>query len=99
MTVRDLLPMNIDIDVCDDVCEELYIAFCGPQELTDEGMKEFTDVLDYPIEFNGGIVIVYIDDDDDSVWEQRLARAKLFFHGMAGYIDNELWHKWFKEDD
>lgn len=34
MTVRDLLPMHTDIDVCDDYDESCYIAFCGPMKLT-----------------------------------------------------------------
>lgn len=35
MKVRDFIKQSIDVDVYDDVCEELAIAFCGPMELTD----------------------------------------------------------------
>lgn len=46
MKVKDLITQEIDIDVYDDVCEELGIAFCGPVELTDDGAHEFADVLE-----------------------------------------------------
>ena len=104
MKVRDLIQQEIDIDVYDDVCEELAIAFCGPQELTEEGEKEFAEVLDYEIELNmhsyGDMpaAIVHVDDPDDAVWEARLERAKLFFESAAGYCPCSLWDKWFKED-
>ena len=52
MTVKDLIQQDIDIDVYDDVCEDLAIAFCGPCELTEEGQKEFAEVMDYEIELN-----------------------------------------------
>ena len=102
MTVRDLIQQGIDIDVYDDVCEELGIAFCGPQKLTEEGKKEFSDVLDYPVKlhYNGldTVVIVNIDDPDDAVWEKRLERAKLFFEGMAGYCSCSDYDKWFENN-
>ena len=102
MTVRDLLQQEIDIDVVDDVCEELYIAFCGPQKLTAEGEKEFSDVMDYPVLLhNNGvaiIAIVQIDDPDEAVWEARLERAKLFFEGAAGYCACSDYDRWFAND-
>ena len=42
MTVREFIKRDDDIDVYDDVCEELGIAFCGPLELTPEGEKQFS---------------------------------------------------------
>lgn len=102
MTVRDLIQQNIDIDVYDDVCEELGIAFCGPQKLTIEGEKEFADVMDYQVElFNNGcetIAIVKIDDPEDAVWEKRLERAELFFEGAAGYCACSDYDRWFAND-
>lgn len=102
--VRDLLPMHVDIDVCDDVCEELYIAFCGPVTLTDEGMDEFGEVLGYPIEILenptiGPLCIVHIDDDNDRVWERRLRIAKRFFYSAAGYCADEDYTRWFKQEE
>lgn len=103
MTVRDLIQMEIDIDVYDDVCEELGIAFCGPLELTEEGEKEFADVMDYHVMINphsyGNLpaAIVLIDDLDDEVWQERLEKAKCFFESAAGYCACEDYDKWFKE--
>jgi len=105
MTVRDLLKMEKDIDVYDDVCEELGIAFCGPVKLTDEGVKEFAEVLDYPVTINphsyGNLpcAIVGIDDPDDAVWEARLEKAKRLFESLAGYCDCDDYDKWFIEED
>lgn len=58
LKVRDLMRVMDDIDVYDDVCEELGIAFCNPfdddkvhmwsEYLTIEGMKKFEEVLFYP---------------------------------------------------
>lgn len=103
MTVRDLIQQEVDIDVYDDVCEELGIAFCGPQLLTEEGEKTFADVLDYPVKINtcsyGGLpaAIVLIDDPDEDVWNERLEKARLFFESAAGYCSCEDYDRWFKD--
>lgn len=103
MKVSDLIQQEIDIDVYDDVCEELGIAFCGPLILTEEGEKEFSDVMEYEVEINphsyGNLpaAIVLIDDPDDAVWEKRLERAKLFFESAAGYCSCIDFDRWFKE--
>ena len=96
MTVKDLLQMNVDIDVYDDVCEELAIAFCGPMELTDEGKKEFAEALDYEVELEGSYVTVKVDDPEDKVWKRKLRKAKKLFEGMAGYCSVDDYDRWFK---
>jgi hypothetical protein len=104
MTIRDLLPMEIDIDVYDDVCEELAIAFCGPLKLTPEGEKRFGETLDYEIELNphsyGGYpaYIIHIDDPEDSVWRHRLELALDLFESAAGYCSVDEYEKWFVDD-
>lgn len=102
MKVRDLLNMEIDIDVYDDVCEELGIAFCGPLYLTDAGKNQFAEVLDYEIkfgsEYDNGYVTVCIDDADDKVWKRRLKKAKAFFESAAGYCDAGDWDRWFSDE-
>lgn len=103
MTVRDLLPMDIDIDVYDDVCEELGIAFCGPMELTEAGANYFAEVLDCECEilsppkgYGYGCVIVHVDGD---AWKHKLRVAKEFFESMAGYCPADDYDRWFKEVD
>lgn len=111
LTVRDLMRVLYDVDVYDDVCESLAIAFCNPfdddeqhdwsEYLTERGMKQFADVLDYPMELFEGCVggfayaIVKVDDDDN-VWRARLIRAKRFFESAAGYCSCEDHDKWFR---
>ena len=96
MTVKDLISQEIDIDVYDDVCEELGIAFCGPMELTKAGAEEFSDVLEYGIELNNYCAVVHVDDAE-GVWQKKLKRAKKFFHSAAGYCSEDDYNRWFKQ--
>ena len=104
MTVKDLIEQEIDVDVYDDVCEELGIAFCGDMKLTADGKKKFAEVLTYPVELiknrHGNIecAVVHIDDEDDDVLEARLRKAKDFFESAAGYCAADDWDKWFVVD-
>ena len=103
MTIRELINQEIDIDVYDDVCEELAIAFCGPQLLTEEGEKEFEDIMHFPVRINphsyGNLpaAIVLIDDPDEAVWQERLKKIERFFYGAAGYCSCEDYDRWFVE--
>lgn len=94
MKIKDFITIDQDADVYDNVCEELGIAFCGPLKLKKEGKREFADVLEYDIKDYGGVWVVNIDFDD---WEDRLEKAKHFFHAAAGYCEDEEWDRWFKE--
>lgn len=104
MKVREFITQEIDIDVYDDVCEELGIAFCGPMELTAEGEKHFAEALEYDIEIvNEGWsawqnALVHVDDPDEKVWKRKLRKAKEFFESMAGLCTVDEWNKWFKEE-
>lgn len=100
MKVRDLLKREIDIDVWDNVCEELGVAFCGPMELTEEGMKEFGEALDYEVEIHyypqQTLAVVDVDGEE-GVWQKKLKLAKRLFYGMAGFCSDADWKKWFRE--
>ena len=101
MKVREFIQLDEDIDVYDDVCEEIAIAFCGAQELTDEGKEHFAEVLEYDIEIDRSgmfdTAVVHVDDEDDKVWKRKLKKAKEFFYGAAGYIEDSKYKKWFVE--
>lgn len=102
MKVKDLINLDIDIDVVDDVVEELYIAFVGPLTLTEEGKRKFEEVLEFPVDMNvdgpmGPVAIIGIDDDEDSVWEARLEKAIEFFESAAGLCSSKEYDSWFKE--
>jgi len=102
MKVRDLIEMDIDIDVYDDVCEELGICFCGPMKLTEAGEKKFAEVMKYPVTLrnSGGyiVAIVSVDDPEDKVWKRRLRKYVEFFEAASGYCPAEDFEKWFKEE-
>ena len=104
MKVKDFITQEIDIDVYDDVCEELGIAFCGPLSLTEEGARHFSDVLEYEVG-------IYVNDDGSpayaevqvnaiagAIWKERLRKAKEFFEAAAGYCSVEQYDLWFKEE-
>ena len=92
MIVKDLLEQEIDIDVYDDVCEELAIAFCGPMKLTPAGTEKFSEVLSYGVRLNDDCAIINLDAAD---WKKRLRKAKEFFEAMAGYCSEENYNLWF----
>ena len=60
MTVRELMAMDVDIDVYDDYDESLGIAYCGPMALTDEGEKEFGRVMDLEVTVPYDVAIVNV---------------------------------------
>ena len=100
MKLKDLLPMEIDIDCYDNVCEEIGIAYCGPMELTEDGAKEFADVMEYKCEIvhdpiGYDVCIITVDDDPNMKWRDKLNRAKEFLYSIAGYCADTDFNKWF----
>ena len=93
--VAELLKRDISIDVYDDVCEELAIAFEGPQELTEAGKKHFENVLDYEVELDEKDGSATLMIGNSKYWEKKLERAKELFYGMAGYCSEKDYNKWF----
>lgn len=98
MKVKDLIAQDIDIDVYDDVCEELAVAFVGPQTLTEAGKKKFAEVLEYDVELCADCCVVSLDDPDETIWKRRLRRAKTFFEAMAGYCAVADYDAWYEEE-
>ena len=104
MKVKDLLEMEIDIDVYDNVCDELAVCFVGPMELTEAGKRKFAEVLEFDVsissvhDYNANVVaIVDVDDENEEVFEHKLEAAKELFEGMAGWCTVDEWKEWFKE--
>ena len=98
MKVRDLIEQDVDIDVYDDVCDGIGIAFCGPLKLTEQGKEKFAEVLGYNVKLEcDEVAIICIDDPADYVWEARLEKATEFFEAAAGYCADSDYHKWFVE--
>lgn len=101
MKVKDLLEMELSVDVYDNVCEELAIAFEGPMELTEAGLEKFSEVLEYDVSLNnnGSFInaIVDVDDEDEAEFERKLVRAKELFESLAGWCTMEEGKLWFKD--
>lgn len=104
MTVRDLLSMSIDIDVCDDYDESCYIAYVGEgyYPLTDEGEKKFARALDVEVEMHDDIVIlktcgdnVWDEDEESGLSAKRTRACKNLFYSIAGYCLDSDYNKWF----
>ena len=96
-TVREFLKEEIDIDVVDDIEDSLWIAFCGPMELTEEGEKYFADVLDLDVfpYWQGDRAVVRLEGHKD--WKRLLRKVKELFESLAGYCSEDDWDRWFKE--
>lgn len=94
--VRDLLREECDVDVIDDYDESLWIAFCGPIHLSEEGERRFEDALDVVIEFSigGGTVTARLNNEKSYV---RRA-VKDLFESAAGFCSESDWNKWFNEE-
>ena len=97
MKIREFIHQDIDIDVYDDVCEALEIAFVGPVKLTDAAKNFFEEVLDYDITLYDDHSVVSVDDDRDAVWKHKLRLAHEFFYAAAGYCSEEDYNRWFCE--
>lgn len=100
MLVKDMFTKEFydkygDIDVYDDVCEELGIAFCGAL-LTDEGKEHFAMVLYDEAEINDGVAVVLLDCMAEGKWQKHLRMLEELFEGVAGYCAEDDWNKWFK---
>lgn len=96
MKIREFLTRDVDIDVYDDYDEELGIAFCGPMFLTEEGKKEFGDLLDKEIEIfwseNYSHALVHAEND------REVRKWCELFESLAGYCAEDDYEKWFREE-
>ena len=113
MKIRDFIKQNVDIDVSDNICEVLNLAFVGPVELKPEGEARFKEALDMEIKITDAdisfesssrrlwsrrVALVVIDSDDES-WRPKLRAAYDFFWAAAGYCVATDWDKWFVDND
>lgn len=104
ITLRELLHsinvQNNDIDIYVDGIDG--IAVCAPVTLTDEGEREFADVMDMEVD---GYTIIGDDKDyedledvenDKTDYGGRLELAWQLLTGLAGYCSCANYDKWFK---
>ena len=98
MKVKDLIKMDIDVDVYDNVTDDgIAVAFCGAQELTEEGKAEFEIALNLDVEIEGDVAIVNVESGiHPEKWESNLKNASRFFWSAAGYCNDSDYQRWFK---
>lgn len=105
MKIRDLLSTDVDIDITNNVTDDFAAAFVGPLKLTEDGEKEFADVLDYDVVLSDGCaeIIVHRPDDDalNNIieWRMRWFKASRFFNSAAGYCSEEHFKRWFDTEE
>lgn len=91
MKVRDLLAMDICVDVADDYDERLWIAFDGACRLTEIGEDVFKEALDLEVKLttsNDALILC------QNAKEAEI--AKELFESLAGYCTEDEWELWFE---
>lgn len=96
--------VDLDVDVCDDYDESCNIAYCGTQ-LTADGEKEFDDVLQLELidesvlkqQIADGCVVLCVDRFRNA--EKIVKRLSELFCCMAGFVSEELWNRWFVDEE
>lgn len=97
MKVKDLIKMNVDVEVYDSLTQEIVdINFVGPVELTEEGKEKFKEVLEYVVVLHeeDKYAIVKCSDEEPKT---KCKKTDEFFKACAGYCSSKDYDKWFKE--
>lgn len=101
MKIKDLIEMNIDIDIYDNETQEVVdIGFVGPIKLTEEGENKFKEVLEYKVTLDkehNWASINCTDEEPQISWLTKAKKAQELFYSLAGYCSAEDYDKWFKE--
>lgn len=101
MTIRELMKHEIDVDVYNNITDDEAICLCCPLELTEEGLKEWGDVLDYIVEVDMDgycpSAECICDDDPNVKWQTKKKRLTNFLWSAAGYCSDKDYNKWFMD--
>ena len=99
MTIRELMGYEIDVDVANNVVDSLGICLCCPMQLTEEGEREWGDVMKYVVDVYGkdNFATCIVDDDLNVPWKTKAMRLDKFLWAAAGYCSEEDYDKWFCE--
>ena len=96
MTIRELIGYDIDVDVANNVTDELGCALVCPMELTEEGEKEWDDVLNYVVDVYGddNYAECIVDDKEPEIsWTTKKKRLNDFLYSVAGYCSESDYNK------
>lgn len=100
MTIRELMKYDIDIDIANNVTDSLGCCLVCPTKLTEEGEREWGDVLDYVVDVHGddNYAECIVDDDPNIKWQTKNRRLENFLLSAAGYCSEEDYDKWFIDE-
>lgn len=99
MTIRELMGYEIDIDIANNVTDSLGCCLVCPTKLTEEGEREWGDVLDYVVDVYGddNYAECIVDDDHNIKWQTKKRRLDEFLASAAGYCSEYDYNKWFMD--
>lgn len=99
MSFMDFIERDGEHDVYDDVCDGIGVCYCGGMKLTDEGKKEFAEILECELDVcdEESLATFLIDECKD--WKRKYKVAKAFFWSAAGYCVDDDFNKWFEYID
>lgn len=106
MKLRELLKLDIDVDVSDDYADQFedggrwfdsIIAFVGPCHLTEAGKEKYKDIMDLDVDVDESSAYVHIPEEEDEKMEELEKEVMLFFYAAAGYMSEDLYEEYFEE--
>ena len=106
MKLRELLKLDIDVDVSDDYADQFkdggrwfdsIIAFVGPCNLTEAGKKRYKDIMELDVDVDESSAYVHIPEDEDEKMEKLEKEVMLFFYAAAGYMSEDLYEEYFED--
>lgn len=98
MKVRDLMKLDIDVDITTNVFDDCYCAFVGPQPLTKFGLSYWEEVLELDCELSNEAPVCEIiipDNLNEKETEEINEGIKDFFGSCAGYCSIQDYKSWF----
>ena len=107
MKLRELLKLDITVDVSDDYADQFedggrwfdsIIAFVGPCHLTEAGKEKYKNIMDLDVDVDESSAYVHIPENEDEKMEQLEKEVMLFFYAAAGYMSESLYEEYFEEN-
>lgn len=97
MKVRDLIKLDIDLDITTNIYDDPYCAFVGPQPITRYGESYWEDVLNLECEISdeAPVAVIIIPEGEEA--EEINDGIKEFFSSCAGYCSIPDYQSWFGE--
>lgn len=98
MKVKDLIGLEIDVDITTDIFDDPYCAFVGPIHTTKYGESYWEEVLNLNCELveDRPLAVIEIPGTlPDNEQEEVNEGIKEFFAALAGYCSIPEYQSWF----